>query len=91
MSHLCFLAFKLDNPKASHPSTRMIQKALITATVQGSCITVASVALNRTQDAWGKQEGEICFLNRQSVYALKEKLRLSLNLSSSSNCKWSYS
>lgn len=91
MSHLCFLAFKLNNPKNHHLPQESSRKALITATVQGSCIAVASMALNRTQDARGKPEGEICFLNRESVYALKEQLLLSLNLSSSSNCKQSYS
>lgn len=60
MSHLCFLAFKLNNPKASHPSTRMIQKSAHHSYCAGSCTAVASVALNRTQDARGKQEGEIC-------------------------------
>lgn len=84
MSHLCFLAFKLSNPKASHPSTRMIQKSTHHSYRAGKLhrCCLRGFELNEPRTHGGSRKAKSVSYT-ESVYALKEQLLWSLNLSSS--------
>lgn len=90
MSHLCFLAFKLNNPKnitfhKNHPEST--HHSYCAGKLYRCCLH----GFESNPGCKGEDEGVNLFPKQRVMYALKEQLLLSLNLSSSSNCKQSYS